>query len=291
MSKNSRKAFTLIELLVVVAIIGVLAAMLLPALAKAKSKVHRLQCQTNMGTLTQAVILYLGDYDDLAPAHANGYGNEDAFSGVHENLYFVALAPYVQLGHVLGKPMSADVNGGWWAYVRGLVDNGPSRQSIFWCPTEDYRVEEDDPAAAARIRGGAPEYMRIYTSYGTVEYGWHGDDTSVNDWSKDNYQYVSDLVKDSRAPFKYLSRNDYGDQTGVFGHMSNAGQKTGMVFGTHLAGAGRAYSYNFGTNNHWNKLPFSFLDGHTEVITWTQITSSGYGPTGGTKLWQQLFRP
>ena len=62
-----RKAFTLIELLVVIAIIAILAAMLLPALARAKESGRAIACNNQLRQLSMAAQIYAGDNSDTLP--------------------------------------------------------------------------------------------------------------------------------------------------------------------------------------------------------------------------------
>ena len=59
-----RRGFTLIELLVVIAIIAILMAVLMPALNIARDQARRIQCISNVKSLTLAWLLYKDDYDD-----------------------------------------------------------------------------------------------------------------------------------------------------------------------------------------------------------------------------------
>ena len=76
-----KRKFTLIELLVVIGIIAVLAAMLMPALGKAREKAAQTDCLNNQKQLKLSFMMYLGDFKETFPYYTDGYPGEDKEGG------------------------------------------------------------------------------------------------------------------------------------------------------------------------------------------------------------------
>ena len=149
MNQKHNRGFTLIELLVVIAIIAILAAMLLPALAKAKSRSQQAVCLSNTKQWGLADTLYVDENNETFPYpryQVSSTADQDnpswlAINGYHNlgqgnDVYFNALP-----SNVANKPLYV------WAFnAMGFYDS----KSIFTCPTAlSQGIDPTDNSAAS----------------------------------------------------------------------------------------------------------------------------------------------
>ena len=119
-----KRGFTLIELLVVVAIIAILAAMLLPALNRARAAARTASCQQNLKNLSMSMNMYSSDYGGYLCWHRHRY-----MLGVNCNNYcwYELWTPYTDGSEVFHDPGRAPVTP--WTIENCTAD----RRSAFWC--------------------------------------------------------------------------------------------------------------------------------------------------------------
>lgn len=142
--RDVRPAFTLVELLVVIAIIGILVALLLPAVQQVREAARRTQCANQLKQQALGMLHYETAHRKFAPGFTHPYNT--MWSGF--------ILPYIEQGNLFD---SIDVEGYWGASVTTNPDNINALEQvleIYLCPSASIEPSQyDESMGADRVYG------------------------------------------------------------------------------------------------------------------------------------------